>query len=850
MPLKKIEDAKQMKPDENPEGIKELKELSPPDPPILFEATAQEQNEIPNKDHIYLPVVALRGTVFFPGSSMSFEVSRKESADSVREAMKSDRRVILCSQVDPLDDKRKTLSLFRVGTVVNILQVLEVGENHLKVMCDGMYRGRVHRIIDQDKVLYAEISRVRSRSIPKDADLKVEAMRREILSRFEQLAMITGMIAPETVALAATVMKANELCDLVLLNLGISLEERQAQLEETNTLRRLENLLYLLGREIEIAQLTQRISVKVHEAMDQNQKEYFLREQVRMIQEELGEMEATDSDQFRTMLKESGIPEEYKEKVLKEIERFSRMPATFPESNVQRSWLELLFELPFGKIQKEHLDLGDARKILDREHYGMKKVKERILEYVAVRSLQVKSGDSSVRGPILCFVGPPGVGKTSIAKSIAEALGRRYIRMSLGGVTDEAEIRGHRRTYVGAMPGRILAALRQCGVDNPLFLLDEVDKLGSDFRGDPSSALLEVLDPEQNNNFRDHYIEMPYDLSKVLFVTTANSAWQIPEPLLDRMELIELAGYTEEEKFEIAKRHILPRQIKEHALGKSQLKITPAALKQLISSYTSEAGVRQLEREIAHLCRRVAMRLSDEGLTQVRVGVEDLEPMLGRRKYLFDKAENKERVGCVTGLAWTAVGGDTLTIEVNVMKGSGKMELTGHLGEVMKESARAALTYIRSRAQELGLNDHFANDCDIHIHVPAGAVPKDGPSAGITLAAALASALTGRPVRRDLAMTGEITLRGRVLAIGGLKEKAVAARRAGVREILIPKENVPDIEDIPDSVLESLKITTVTTMDEVLKSSLLPEIRVQTPATLEADREAEKAMKAAEQAEK
>ncbi|NLJ94694.1 MAG: endopeptidase La, partial [Clostridiaceae bacterium] len=582
-------------------------------------------------------------------------------------------------------------------------------------------------------------------------------------------------------------------------------------------------VIFSLNEELQLNQYSKEIDAKVKEAIDKNQRDYFLREQMRTIEDELGDgtSDVHELDVLREKLSKSLMPEEYREKVDKEIERVSRMPANFPEANVQLNWLEMVINLPFGRVDEEAIDLENARTVLDRDHYGLKDVKQRIIEYLAVRKLKFEQGETSVKGPILCLVGPPGVGKTSIARSIAEAVGRKYIRMSLGGIRDESEIRGHRRTYVGAMAGRIMQGISHVDTDNPLFLLDEIDKLGSNFRGDPSSALLEVLDPEQNNSFRDHYVEIPYDLSKVLFITTANSADLIPDPLLDRMELISISGYTEIEKMEIAKRFLLPKQIKENGLKKEQVTLPDETIRKIINYYTAEAGVRQLERELATVCRRIAIKIIEDDIDHYSLEAENLEKFLGKRKYFYDEIEKEDLVGVANGLAWTSAGGDTLAIEANILPGSGKLELTGHLGDIMKESAVAALSYCRSRVDLLKIDKDFISNHDIHIHVPAGAVPKDGPSAGITIVTALASAISGKKIRHDLAMTGEISLRGRVLPIGGLKEKAVAAHRKRIQEILIPKDNTRDIDDIPESVKKDLKITPVETVDEVLEIALL-----------------------------
>lgn len=774
-----------------------------------------------------IPYVGLRGMVFYPTTSISFEASRSSSIDALQEAMDGSRYVILLAQKDPEIENPRSTDLYRIGSLAIIRQMAEVSFGTIKVLCEGVARVKVKKFSRRKGIGLATYEVIPNQQ-PEDVDsLVLEALMRKVKSSYEEFMYSSGFfqhsnfIFQEVLRMVQEEENPYRLADMVCMNLDLKLPAQQAQLEEFRVVPRLESLISLMEHEIQIVNITRGISEKVQDTIDQNQKEYILREQMKSIQEELGDALANDTHRLEEALEKSLMPEEFKEKVAVEIKKLSRMPANYPETAVQLNWLELLMELPFGKVDAEILDLDRARKILNRDHYGLDKVKQRILEYIAVRALQVKTGDTSIKGPILCMVGPPGVGKTSIAKSIAEALGRHYIRMSLGGIRDEAEIRGHRRTYIGAMPGRIVQGIRRAGTDNPLFLLDEVDKLGADFRGDPSSALLEVLDPEQNNSFRDHYVEFPYDLSKVLFLTTANSSWDIPDPLLDRMEVIELSGYTEEEKIQIAKRHLLPKQMAQHALTPGQLKVSPTALARIISWYTSEAGVRQLDRELARLCRQAAMQIADGKLDKLEVKVGNLEDILGKRKYDYEKALRKDEVGQATGLAWTYAGGDTLTIEVNVMPGQGKIELTGSLGEVMKESAHAALTYIRSIAEELKLDPNFSSRLDIHIHVPAGAVPKDGPSAGITMATALASALTGYPIRHDLAMTGEITLRGRVMPIGGLKEKAVAARRAGIKEILIPKENERDVEDIPESVRKAIKIRPVSNAGEVLKIALV-----------------------------
>lgn len=777
---------------------------------------------------IEVPVIPLRGIVAYPKLTLAFDAGRAGTLSALDKALKADRKVLLLAQKDLETEDPKAGDLYRVGTVADIIQVLEVKNDYFKILTEGVYRARVDRLVRRGKGYYTaeilEYPRVPFHISSKQIDeLQLEAIHREIISLFETYAIETGLIPPDAISFAKTLKNYDQLIDLVSVHVNFKHENKQALLEEQDLAKRLEQIILYLSQELKLFQYGQEIDRKVKKSIDKQQRDYYLREQMRTIEDELSgaRSELSEADRLRELLSESNIPEEYREKVEREIDRVARMPANFPEAAVQINWLEMVLKLPFGKTDQEKLDLQLARKILDRDHYGLKDVKQRIIEYLAVRKLKIEQGIKTVKGPILCLVGPPGVGKTSIAKSIAEAVGRKYIRMSLGGIRDESEIRGHRRTYVGAMAGRIMQGISHINIDNPLFLLDEIDKLGNDFRGDPSSALLEVLDPEQNDNFRDHYVEIPYDLSNVLFITTANSIEGIPGPLFDRMELIRLSGYTDVEKLEIAKRHLLPKQIVANGLNLKQLSMTDGALSGLIGWYTAEAGVRQLERELARVCRRVAIKIAENQVECYRVRQTDLEDLLGKRKYTFDLAEKEDLIGSATGLAWTYAGGDTLIIEVNILPGSGKLDLTGQLGNVMKESAKAALTYCRSRSEDLGMAEDFITKHDIHIHVPAGAVPKDGPSAGITIATALASAISGKKVRRDLAMTGEISLRGRVLPIGGLKEKSVAAHRAKIKEILIPKENERDLDDIPESVSKHLKITAVQTMDEVLKIALI-----------------------------
>jgi len=773
---------------------------------------------------LILPMIPLRGLTVFPGVSLTFDVAREKSREAVKAAMAGNQMVFLTAQHDAAQDWPAHDEVYQIGCVARIRQVLELpgGSETMKLLVEGTSRARLIDVIREEPYYQVEIGRL-SDEVSEGLKPLYEAHRRQLLKSFEKYAASSSRVSPEAMIALSNITDASMAADAITGQLNISLPEKQNLLETLDTPQRIRQLIMLIDREQYIAELEREISEKVRATIEKNQKEYYLREQIKAIQSELGEAEGSQQEQdiYLRQLDSLPIPDDAKARVAKDISRLSRLPAGYPEGGVLRNYLDLLFEMPWGKSDAERLDIAKARKILDRDHYGLEKVKERILEYLAVRKLRQDAGQSTSKGPILCLVGPPGVGKTSIARSVAEALGRKYIRMSLGGVRDEAEIRGHRRTYVGAMPGRIINAIRQAGRDNPLLLLDEIDKLGSDFRGDPSSALLEVLDPEQNNSFRDHYLEIPYDLSKVLFITTANTTETIPQALLDRMEVVTLSGYTEEEKIEIAQRHLLPHQLQQNALKKTQLSISREGMRAIISMYTREAGVRQLERELAHVCRKTAIQITEKSQKKVKVTPDNLEDLIGKRKFRYDRAQEQDLIGVATGLAWTYAGGDTLMIEVNVMNGTGKLELTGQLGDVMKESARAALTYIRARSANLGIDENFSANHDIHIHVPEGATPKDGPSAGITLATALASALSGRPVRHNVAMTGEITLRGRVLPIGGLKEKVIAAHRAGIDTVLVPEENRRDTEEIPATVLSKVKLIFVQDMNEVLEAALL-----------------------------
>ena len=787
-------------------------------------------HELSTLDQVTMPMIPLRGLVVFPGLSLTFDVARDKSRAAVKAAMADDQLVFLAAQIHLSTEWPDVDDIYKVGCIARIRQVFETNNSDsIKLLVEGLHRARRLEVLSEEPYYIVEVNRYTATDTT--GDLEHEAYRRQLMRHFEKYATTSSRISSEAILALNSITDSSLTADTIISHLNIQLAEKQHMLEIFDVPHRINSLIDILTREQSIAELEREIGEKVRSTIEKNQKEYYLREQIKVIQSELGDQESTqeEQDRYLELLENTAIPREYKAKISKEIGRLSRMQNGNPEGSVLRTYLDVLFEMPWGKADNENLDIVNARKVLDKDHYGLEKVKDRILEYLAVRKLRLDAGVTSNKGPILCLVGPPGVGKTSIARSVAEALGRKYVRMSLGGVHDEAEIRGHRRTYIGAMPGRIINAIRQAGRDNPLILLDEIDKLGSDYRGDPSSALLEVLDPEQNNSFRDHYLEIPYDLSHVLFITTANTTDTIPQALYDRMEVVFLSGYTEEEKIEIATRHLLPSQLKQNALKKSQLAINRDAIRSLIAGYTREAGVRQLERELAHVCRRAAIAITEQGAAKVKVTPGNLEDLIGKVKYRFEKASERDQVGVATGLAWTFAGGDTLMIEVNVMPGSGHLELTGQLGDVMKESARAAVTYIRTRAASLGIAEDFGSKSDIHIHVPAGATPKDGPSAGITLATALASALSGRPVRRNVAMTGEITLRGRILPIGGLKEKVIAAHRAGIDTVLVPQENQRDAAEIPATVLEKVQLVFVRTMDEVFEQALVSSHPVASP---------------------
>ncbi len=766
------------------------------------------------KTNLTMPVLPLQGKMAFPRMVLHFDVTRVKSVAALQEAMMQNQQIFLVAQRDEDEQDPDLEDLYQYGTIATIKQVMNIPGDNLRVLAEGEIRGELMRLTQRDPFLMGRV-RMLNADVPEDS-MEYAALQRTAKDAFEEYARLSKRVAPETVASIRDIEDAGQVADLIAANVLTKLEERQEILEEIDVRSRLEKLCTILSRETELASVEQQVQARVKTQIDKNQKNYYLREQIKAIQTELGDVDATDVEELRERAEKTPLNDEAKQRVEKEIERLSRMMPGTPEIGMARTYIEWILDLPWGEETMDNLNLARAWRVLGQEHYGLEKVKERIVEYLAVLRLK-----QDMRGPILCFVGPPGVGKTSIVRAIAEAVGRKFVQVSLGGVRDEAEIRGHRRTYVGAIPGRIISGMKQAGTMNPVFLFDEIDKMSHDFRGDPASAMLEVLDGEQNSAFRDHYLELPFDLSHVMFITTANSIDTIPEPLLDRMEVIEVPSYTEEEKLEIAKRHLLPKQIKEHGLRKGTVKVNDRVMRKLIEGYTREAGVRTLERTIAKVIRKAAVTILDEDKKQVSVTENVLQQYLGAPRFTREMPEKEPRVGVVNGLAYTTVGGEILEVECLTMPGKGTLQLTGKLGDVMKESAEAAFSYVRAHSAELGLADDFYQKLDIHIHVPEGAVPKDGPSAGVTMTTALVSVLTGIPVRNDVAMTGEITLRGRVLPIGGLKEKTLAAYRAGITTLIIPAENKKDLEEIPEYVLEQFTICCVEQISEVLEKALV-----------------------------
>lgn len=759
-----------------------------------------------------MPAVALRGMVILPGMVAHFDVSRAKSIKAVEEAMMDEQKIFLVAQKDVEQENPDIEDLFKIGIIAEVKQVIKLQNNIVRILVEGKERAELSAFLENPDYLLAEIIRFDEEvddGLPEEAK---EAMLRSIQETFGKYVVVNPKMGKELQRQLSEITDLEKLMNQLANSLPVHFEEKQKILDAVSMTERYEVLMALLLKEIEIIAIKNDFQAKVKAHVDKNQKEYLLREQMKVIREELGEDNTeSDADYFMDALGKIKADKEVKEKIKKEIDRFKNISSSSSESAVARGYIETLLELPWNKTSRDNKDLKNAEQILNADHYGLEKVKERMLEFLAVRNLTSK-GES----PIICLVGPPGTGKTSIARSVAKALDKKYVRISLGGVRDEAEIRGHRRTYVGAMPGRIVNGLRSAGVKNPLMLLDEIDKMSSDYKGDTASALLEVLDAEQNKKFRDHYVEIPIDLSEVLFIATANSVQDIPRPLLDRMELIEVTSYTENEKLHIAKEHLLAKQMERNGIRPEQLAITDKAMAKIISGYTREAGVRNLERKLGEICRKAARPLYEGEKEKIKVTEQNLEKFLGKEKYSFDKKNDTDEVGIVRGLAWTSVGGDTLEIEVNIMPGKGEFQLTGQLGDVMKESAQAGISYIRSVSEEYHIPKKFFQENDIHIHIPEGAVPKDGPSAGITMATAMLSAITKTPVRADVAMTGEITLRGRVLPIGGLKEKTLAAKNAGIKTICVPKKNEKDIDEISPEIKKGLKIVFVEQMKDVL----------------------------------
>ena len=759
-----------------------------------------------------MPVIALRGLTVFPNVLIHFEVAREASVRALEAAMTAGSPVFLVGQKDIGVEEPGTDDLYQVGTVCNIRQILRMPGDNVRVMVEGQARGSLLQLLRTDPHLEAEVREIQES--PARESARTEALMRSTYELFQDYAELSPKLSPDLMIHVLASQDPGHIADYIAQNIPMRNSDKQSILEELRPVRRLEKLYRLLEREVEILTLDQEIQERAREQMNENQRDYYLREQLRAIQTELGE-EADEIEEYREKIAQTKLPEQVREKLNRELGRLAKQSYSSSESTVLRNYLDICLELPWGKTTKEKINVSAVEKVLDHDHFGLDKVKRRVLEFVAVRQLA-----PDLKGQIICLVGPPGVGKTSIAMSMARAMNRKLARISLGGVSDEAEIRGHRKTYVGAMPGRIINAINQAQSCNPLILLDEIDKLGYDHRGDPSSALLEVLDGEQNSTFRDNFLEIPFDLSQVMFITTANTTDTIPRPLLDRMEVIELSSYTDEEKVQIAKRHLLPKELKRHGLTKQQLKVSDGALREIIAAYTRESGVRVLERRLAAICRKAAMKVVSDGEKAVKVTEKDLEEYLGVRRYHPEQQALEERVGVVNGLAWTSVGGELLEVEVNVVPGSGKVELTGNLGDVMKESAHAALSFIRSRADQLNVPADFYKEQDIHVHFPEGAVPKDGPSAGIAITTAMVSALTGVSVRRGIAMTGEVTLRGRVLPIGGLKEKTMAAFRNGIKTVIIPADNAKDLEEIDQTVRKALQFILVERADQVLSHAL------------------------------
>jgi ATP-dependent Lon protease len=764
-----------------------------------------------------IPLLPLRGLLVFPNMVLHFDVGRDKSIEALEEAMVLDQKVLLAAQKNAKVDFPSVDEIYITGTVAKIKQLLKMPQDTIRVLIEGLNRAVIQKYIQEAPFLKAEIKEIIEGE--EKPTYEEEALMRSVMTLFEHYMDLTRKLPPEIIDSLSNVINPGRFADIVASNLMIKVEDKQKVLDAFSYKDRLESLFKIISNEIEILEIEKKITSRVKKQIEKSQKEYYLREQMKAIQKELGQQDdrTIEADEYRGKIMNLGVKKEIEEKMIKEVERMEKMSPMSAEMSVIRTYLDWLVTLPWNIFTEDNTDIKAAAEILDEDHYSLKKVKERILEFLAVKQLSGK-----IKGPILCLVGPPGVGKTSLAKSIGRAMSRKFVRVSLGGVKDEAEIRGHRRTYVGALPGRIIQGMKQAGSKNPIFLLDEIDKMSADFRGDPSSALLEVLDPEQNHSFSDHYIELPFDLSKVFFVTTANAMHNIPRPLLDRMETVVIPGYTEEEKYEIAVRHLIPKQIKENGLTSDRISFSKKGLLKIIRNYTREAGVRNLEREIAKTCRKVAHAVVAGEKTTVDVDSDLVEKFLGIPKYYHGMLEKQDMVGVATGLAWTEVGGDILNIEAMIMKGKGKLILTGKLGDIMQESARAGFSYVRSKAEELNISEDFNEKHDIHIHIPEGAIPKDGPSAGISMTCALISALSGRPVDRTIAMTGEITLRGRVLPVGGIKEKVLAAHRSGIKTVILPEDNTKDLVEVPQNVKDDLCFVFAKSMDEVIVKAIKP----------------------------
>lgn len=764
---------------------------------------------------VKLPLIPLRGLTIFPHMVLHFDVGRQKSILALEEAMVNDQTILLVTQKDLKIEDPTFEDIYKIGTVSKIKQILKLPGDTIRVLVEGVNRAEVIELTQTEP--YFEAKALVFEEVKVNVNVEIEALMRRVIDEFEEYISLNPSIPEDVITTVVDIEDASKLSDVITSYLVLKQENRQELLEAIEPKERLTKLLEILAREIEILKIERKISVKVKKKIDKMQKEYYLREQLKAIQEELGDRDGIQAEveEYKKKIEKAKMPKEAKEKALYELSRMEKLGAQSPESGVIRTFLDWVVNLPWSKETKDTEDMKKVREVLEKEHYGLEDVKQRILEYLAVTKL-----NKSMKGPILCLVGPPGVGKTSIARSIANSLGRKFVRMSLGGVRDEAEIRGHRKTYIGAMPGRIINGMKQAGSKNPVFLLDEIDKMSSDFKGDPADALLEVLDAEQNHSFRDHYLELPFDLSKVLFITTANTLDTIPRPLLDRMEVIELSGYTDEEKLNICKSYLIPRQIKENGIPEGVLNVSDKAVKDIINLYTRESGVRNLERKVGTVCRRAAIEILENKKNSIKITQQNLQKYLGAPRYKYEEMNKKDQIGVVMGLAWTAYGGDTLPVEAIPMQGTGKLELTGKLGDVMKESARAGYSFVRAHAKEFNIDEEFYKNIDLHIHVPEGAVPKDGPSAGVTMITAMVSALSKVPVRSDIAMTGEITLTGRVLPIGGVKEKSLAAYRAGIRTVILPMDNKKDIEKVPENVKKKIEFIFVERVEEVLNIAL------------------------------